>query len=352
MQFREPTDTSVRSNSSYLSAARGETVSPPPIWLMRQAGRYLPEYRELRSRYEFLDLCRTPELACEATLQPIRRFGFDAAILFSDILLPLVPMGADLSFGKNHGPRIANPLRDRSDVDNLKEFNPRDELANVLQAIRLIRAELPATTALIGFVGAPFTLTTYFIEGGKPDPFGNVKRMMYGDPTAFHTLLIKLAEMGADYLTAMVEAGADAVQIFDTWAGQLSAAEFRRVNLPILQMMFERLTTLDVPMTYFALGAMHLLAPIGECGCTVTGLDWRTPLQEARVLLGERIAIQGNLDPAILLTDENTIRRETGRILDEGKTHGHIFNLGHGILPQTPISSVEILLDEVRGGAR
>lgn len=339
----------MRQGSVYLRAARGEAVSPPPVWLMRQAGRYLPEYRELRSRYEFLDVCRTPELACEATMQPIRRFGFDAAILFSDILLPLVPMGAELSFGKNHGPRIANPLRDRADVETLKAFDPHEEMANVLQAIRLIRAELPAQTALIGFIGAPFTLATYFIEGGKPDPFGNVKRMMYGDPAAFHTLLERLADMGTDYLAAMVEAGADAVQIFDTWAGQLSEAEFCRVNLPILQAMFERLKALDVPMTYFALGAMHLLAPIRDSGCTVAGLDWRIPIGQARVTLGENIAVQGNLDPAILLTDESTIRRETRRILREGKGGGHIFNLGHGILPQTPIPSVEILLDEMRG---
>ena len=306
----------------------------------------------MRSRYEFLDVCRTPELACEATLQPMRRFRFDAAILFSDILLPLVPMGADLSFGKDHGPRIANPLRTRSDVEMLKNFEPREELANVLQAIRLIRAELPAQTALIGFIGAPFTLATYFIEGGKPDPFARVKRMRYRDSWAFNKLLEKLAAMGANYLAAMVEAGADAVQIFDTWAGQLSEAEFRRSNLPVLEKMFQRLRALDVPMTYFALGAMHLLAPISQCGCTVAGLDWRLPIPQARATLGKTLAIQGNLDPAILLTDESTIRRETRRILEEGKGGGHIFNLGHGILPQTPIPSVEIMLDEVRGGVR
>ncbi|MBU0510032.1 uroporphyrinogen decarboxylase [bacterium] len=340
------------AESEYLRAARGGKVSPPPVWLMRQAGRYLPEYREIRSRHGFLEVCNTPELACEVTLQPIRRFRFDAAILFSDILLPLIPMGADLSFGKNHGPRISNPLRTRSDVEKLKRFEPRESLTAVLKAIRMIRSELPREIALIGFVGAPFTLASYFIEGGKPDPFANIKRMMYGDPKVFDLLSKRLADMGVEYLAAMVEAGVDAVQLFDTWAGHLSELEFRSRCLPYLKIIFEQLAPLAVPMTYFTLGGMHLLSGIRESGSTVVGLDWRTPIAAARNTLGSDIAIQGNLDPAILLTDETTIRSEVRRIVAEGKQEGHVFNLGHGIFPQTPVTSVEIMLDELRGAKK
>ena len=316
---------------------------------MRQAGRYLPEYLDVRSKHGFLDVCSTPELACEVTLQPIRRFGFDAAILFSDILVPLVPMGIDLSFGKGHGPRIANPVRSKRDIQNLKRFEPREELAFVLDAIRMIRAELPPDVALIGFTGAPFTLATYLIEGGKPNPFAHTKRLMYTEPEAFASLLDFLGKMMADYLRAMVEAGADAVQMFDTWAGILSQHDFRNVNLPVLQQVFERLTPLKTPTTYFALGSSHLLNSIKEIGCSVVGLDWRLPISEARQIIGNDLAVQGNLDPTVLLADEAAIRRETRQIVAAGRENGkHIFNLGHGILPMTPISSVEIMLDEVR----
>lgn len=333
----------------FVRAARGESLAVPPVWMMRQAGRYLPEYLEVRARHGFLEVCQTPELACEVTVQPIRRFGFDAAILFSDILVPLVPMGADLSFGKGHGPQIANPVRSRADVAALKEIEPRESLDYVLQSIRLIRAELPPEVALIGFAGAPFTLATYLIEGGKPDPFAHVKGMLYSDPAAFAELLEKLGRMCADYLRAMVEAGADAVQLFDTWAGILPAREFRALNLPVLQGIFAALRDLDVPMTYFVLAGMHLLEEIRDTGCTVAGLDWRTPIPQARQVLGSSIALQGNLDPTVLLGSEAAIRRETRRVASEGRGAGHIFNLGHGILPITPISAVEIMLNELRG---
>jgi uroporphyrinogen decarboxylase len=336
----------------YLRAARGEKLSVPPVWLMRQAGRYLPEYLAVRAQHDFLTVCREPELACEVTLQPIRRFHFDAAILFSDILLPLVPLGMELTFGKNHGPQIANPLRSKTDVDNLKTFNPREHMANVLTAIRMIRRELPPDVALIGFVGAPFTLAAYMIEGGKPEPFANLKSLQYNDPHTFQLLLQKLAEMDADYLAAMVEAGADAVQVFDTWAGILPEREFRAINLPVLQSIFSRLKPLNVPMTYFVLNGGHLLKSVRECGCTVAGIDWRTPLTQARAVLGDEMNLQGNLDPTVLLANESVIREHARRIVNEGNSDGHIFNLGHGILPNTPIHAVEILLDEVRKDAR
>jgi uroporphyrinogen decarboxylase len=341
-----PTDT---GTSLYLKAARGETLKTPPVWLMRQAGRYLPEYLAVRARHSFLDVCYIPELACEVTLQPIRRFHFDASILFSDILVPLVPMGADLSFGKGHGPQIANPLRTAADVEKLKTFEPREKLRMVLDAIRMIRAELPADVALIGFCGAPFTLSAYFVEGGKPDPFANLKAMQYSDPQTFSRLLDKLGDMVADYMTAMVEAGADALQLFDTWAGILPAFEFHQVNLPVLKKIFSRLQPLKVPLTYFVHGGSHLLRETRETGCTVAGLDWRVSLTEARLVLGEKMVLQGNLDPTMLLGNELTIRREVQRVVHQGTMDGpFIFNLGHGILPMTPIASVEIMLDELR----
>ncbi len=336
-------------NNLYLKAVRGESLKISPVWMMRQAGRYLPEYLDVRKKHEFLEVCSIPELACEVTLQPIRRFKFDAAILFSDILVPLVPMGINLSFGKGHGPQIANPVRSTRDIQNLKNFEPREELGFVLDAIRMIRAELPTDVALIGFTGAPFTLATYLIEGGKPNPFANTKRLMYTEPEAFASLLNFLGTIMADYLHAMVEAGADAVQVFDTWAGILPEREFRNVNLPVLQQIFQHLNSLKIPSTYFALGSSHLLNSIKETGCSVIGLDWRLPIPETRKIIGNDVAVQGNLDPTVLLADEATIRRETRQIVVAGREKGgHIFNLGHGILPMTPISSVEIMLDEIR----
>ncbi len=337
------------ASSKYLRAARGENLDIPPVWMMRQAGRYLPEFREVRKNHSFLEVCRTPELACEVTVQPIRRFGFDAAILFSDILVPLVPMGIKLWFGNGHGPQILNPVRTTSDVDNLLKIEPRESLAYVLDAIRMIRAELPPEVALIGFTGGPFTLASYMVEGGKPEPFANLKRMMYADPEAFRALMTKLSDMVADYLAAMVEAGADAIQVFDTWAGILSEREFRRVNLSPLQNIFTHLAPLNVPMTYYALGSMHLTSAIRETGCTVAGLDWRTLIPGARAILGPKIAVQGNLDPTALLGSEALIRGEVRRILTEARgDSGYIFNLGHGILPMTPLTSVEVMLDEIR----
>jgi uroporphyrinogen decarboxylase len=214
----------------------------------------------------------------------------------------------------------------------------------------MIRSELPPSVALISFAGAPFTLAAYLVEGGKPDPFANLKRMMYADPQAFRELLTKLADMVAEYLQAMIEAGADAIQLFDTWAGILPAREFHAVNLPFLQSIFQRLALLKVPMTYFVLAGMHLLKEVSQTGCTIAGLDWRTPISEARAALGKNIALQGNLDPTVLLGDEATIRSEVRRIIEEARGGGHIFNLGHGILPVTPISSVEIMLSEIRRG--
>jgi len=336
--------------NKYLRACRGENMAIPPVWLMRQAGRYLPEYRAVREKYEFLEICNNPELACEVTIQPIRRFDFDAAILFSDILIPLVPMGANLSFGNGEGPRIDPPFRTLKEVENLKEVDPAQDLDFVLKSIKMIRSELPSKTALIGFCGAPFTLSTYMVEGGKPNPFANIKALMYKEPGAFDLLAEKLKNLVRVYLREMVKSGADAIQLFDTWAGILNPGDFTRFVLPSVKEIFDDLKDLGVPMTYFVHNGSHLLENVKECGSTVMGLDWRCSISRARAVLGNDIALQGNLDPTALLGDEKTVRGKVREILDESRGKGgFIFNLGHGILPVTPISSVEIMLDEIRG---
>lgn len=341
------TDTLTRP---YLRAVHGEVLDTPPVWLMRQAGRYLPEYREIRAEHSFLEVCHTPELAREVTLQPIRRYGFDASILFSDILVPLAPMGAELTFSP--GPTIANPIREAAAVRDLTVLDPRADLGEVLEAVRLLRRDLPAETALIGFAGAPFTLATYWIEGGKPEPFAHVKRMMYAEPAAFDRLLHHLAEMVGEYLIAQAEAGADAVQLFDTWAGVLTEREFREHLLPALRDVFGMLREKGIPTTYFVKGSRHLLDAMVDSGADVISLDWRVAIADARAAAGPTRVLQGNLDPTLLLAGEEIIRRETRRILDEMRGQPHVFNLGHGILPMTPVEAVDWLLDEIRGGGR
>lgn len=337
-------------NLKYLQACGGEKMSIPPVWLMRQAGRYLPEYRAVRKKHDFLEICHNPELACEVTLQPIRRFKFDAAILFSDILIPLIPMGANLSFGEGEGPRIYPPFHSIADIKRLRPVDPDSDLGFVLESIGMIRRELPEKVALIGFCGAPFTLASYLIEGGKPFPYANIKSMIYGEPETFHLLCAKLKDMICTYLRAMVESGTDALQLFDTWAGILNSDDYRSFVLPFVRDILDDLKDLGVPLTYFVHNGAHLLHEIKETGCYVVSLDWRSSISKAREIFGKSIALQGNLDPTVLLGDESTIRRKVRSILDESSGGGFIFNLGHGILPMTPISSVDIMLDEIRGG--
>ncbi|MCB2211608.1 uroporphyrinogen decarboxylase [bacterium] len=342
--------TTLTPTRTYMQNVRGETTETLPVWLMRQAGRYLPEYLEVRGKYSFLDVCHTPELACEVTLQPIRRYGFDASILFSDILVPLAPMGAKIDF--NPGPEIANPLRTYDDLKQVKTFEAREKLPEVLEAVSLIRRELPEETSFIGFAGAPFTLASYWIEGGKPEPFATIKTMMYTEPKLFHEFLDQLAQMVAEYLVAQAEAGANAVQVFDTWAGVLTLKDFREHLLPSLHKIFTRLREAGIPSTYYAKGAAHLLPALGDLGASVISLDWRIDIEEARRTLGETTVFQGNLDPTVLLGDEATIRRETRHIIDVVGDRPHVFNLGHGILRMTPIDNVHIMLDEIRNGGR
>jgi uroporphyrinogen decarboxylase len=315
---------------------------------MRQAGRYLPEYRALRQQHTLLTLCRTPDLAVEVTLQPVRRLGVDAAILFSDLLLPLEPMGIPFEFQAGEGPVILKPIRSASDIDALRRFEPREDLAPVLEAIRLLRKELEGGVPLIGFAGAPFTLASYAIEGGHSTAFARTKALMYGDAGAWHRLAGFLAEIVGDYLRAQVEAGVQALQLFDSWVGALDEADYREFVLPHVRTIFAALRGSGVPVIHFGTGTGHLLAAQREAGGDVIGLDWRLPLDEGWRRVGEGVAVQGNLDPTLLLGPrprliervDDVLRRAAGR-------PGHVFNLGHGVLPATPVENVLALVERV-----
>jgi uroporphyrinogen decarboxylase len=338
-------------NDRFLQACRKQKVDATPIWLMRQAGRYMPEYRALREKHSFLDMCLTPSLAVEATLQPVRAFDLDAAILFSDLLVPLAPLGLDVDFAQGAGPIVAPPLRSRAEIDALRRFEPRDELKSVLEAVRTLRGEL--RVPLIGFAGAPFTLASYAVEGGRTRSFSIVKALMYEDPDAWHRLAALLAETARAYLDAQVEAGAQAVQVFDTWIGVLDADDFREFALPHLRTLFDGLGALGVPRVYFGTDTAHLLEGIREIGADVVGVDWRIPLDEAWKRLGPAHALQGNLDPTTLLGPTSHLLARADDVLERAaERDGHVFNIGHGVLPGTPPESVRILVDHVHERSR
>ncbi len=311
---------------------------------MRQAGRYMSEYRSLRERYSLLDLCRTPDLATEVTLQPIRRLEVDAAILFSDLLLPLQPLGIPFDFVHGEGPAIERPLRSEADLAAIRCFEPREDLAYVLEAIRQIKQALGGRAPLIGFAGAPFTLASYAIEGGHSTSFAHTKALMYGHPAAWHRFCDTLAEVIGDYLVAQVEAGVDVVQVFDSWVGALNSADYREFILPHTRRIFERIAPTGVPTIHFGVGTASILGDLRDAGGDVIGADWRTPLDEAWQRIGSDRAIQGNLDPTLLLGPLDRIFAATDEVLDRaGGRAGHIFNLGHGILPSTPVEHVQAL---------
>ena len=311
---------------------------------MRQAGRYMSEYRALRERYSLLELCRNPDLATEVTLQPIRRLEVDAAILFSDLLLPLEPMGIRFDFIRGEGPSIENPIRDEADIDRVRRFEPREKLAHVLDAIRLVQAELDGRVPLIGFAGAPFTLASYAIEGGHSNTFARTKALMYGHPAAWRRLCETLADMASAYLVAQIEAGVDAVQVFDSWVGALNANDYREFVLPHTKRIFDALAVHDVPTIHFGVGTSSILGDLREAGGTVIGVDWRTPLDEAWETVGFDHALQGNLDPTLLLGPmDRTLAAADDVLARAGGRPGHIFNLGHGILPGTPVEHVQAL---------
>ena len=333
-------------NDRFLRACRREPVDRTPVWFMRQAGRYMAEYRALREKHTMLEVCRTPELAVAVTLQPIRAFEFDAAILFSDLLVPLAPMGIPFDFHKGEGPIIEAPVRSAGDVAVLRRFEPREELGFALEAIRLLRRELQVP--LIGFAGAPFTLASYAIEGGHSSHFALTKGMMYGDAPAWHRLAGLLADVVADYLRAQVEAGVQAVQLFDSWIGALDEADYREFVLPHVRRIFDGIADLDVPKIHFGTGTGHLLAVQREAGGTVIGVDWRTPLDEGWKRAGDGVAVQGNLDPTLLFAPRERLLARVDDVLRRaGGRPGHVFNLGHGILPGTPVEAVKAVVDHV-----
>jgi uroporphyrinogen decarboxylase len=332
----------------FLRACRREAVDKTPVWFMRQAGRYMPEYRALREKHDLLTLCRTPELAVEITLQPIRALGVDAAILFSDLLLPLAPLGIPFGFQVGEGPVVEKPIRSRADIDALRRFEPRSELGMVLEAIRLLRRELEGKVPLIGFAGAPFTLASYAVEGGHSNNFALTKGLMYGDPEGWHRFAGLLADVIGDYLKAQVEAGAQALQVFDSWVGALDEADYREFVLPHVGALFARLEGVGVPLIHFGTGTGHLLGAQREAGGDVIGMDWRTPLDEGWRRVGDKVAVQGNLDPTLLLGPRERLLARVDDVLHRaGGRRGHVFNLGHGILPGTPVENVKAVVEHV-----
>lgn len=335
----------------FLRACKSEAVDTTPIWLMRQAGRYLKEYRDVREKVDFLTMCRTPELCTEVTLQPIDRFGFDAAILFSDIMTPLESMGVRMDFAP--GPIVQDPIRDAAAVDRLRVPEAQEIAPFVNETIRMLRRELASRggVPLIGFAGAPLTLAAYLVEGKGSKDFAKLRAFLYAEPAAAHRLMDKLATCMARYLRNQIEAGAQAVQLFDTWAGMLGPQEYRQFALPAVQKIFASLSDLPVPKIYFAQNATSFFGTLSEINVDCLSVDWRLSLRDARRMLGKRYALQGNLDPAVLYAPKEVIVRETHRVMREalqGGEGGHVFNLGHGMLPDMPVDSVYALVDAVR----
>ncbi len=335
-------------NDTFVRACRGEPVDYTPIWIMRQAGRYLPEYKKIRSKVDFLTLCKTPDLAAEVTLQPVDILGVDAAILFSDILIPLEPMGIRLKFYEKKGPVLKNPVRDIKDIKKLRNINPDDELPFVIEAIKILREELRKKVPLIGFSGAPFTLATYIIEGGSSKNFINTKRMMYQHPQLFRDLMTRITNNTIAYLTSQIKAGAQAVQLFDSWAGVLRPYDYENYILPFVKDIINQIKNLGVPVIYFINNCAGLIHIAKKCGAHVIGIDWRIDMYKAVKQIGGKSVIQGNLDPCTLFSNEDYIKETAKDIVDKAyKAKGHIFNLGHGILPDTPVDSARALVDAV-----
>jgi uroporphyrinogen decarboxylase len=332
----------------FLKACRREKAAWTPVWFMRQAGRYMAEYRRIRERVPLMEMFKTPELAAEITLQPLKVLAVDAAIIFADILLPLEGMGLKLEFAAGEGPVLHNPVRSMSDAEALRTADPEEDLGYVLKSLELVKKEICGRQALIGFAGAPFTLASYAIEGGSSRNFIQTKKMMYGDRAAWDCLMQKIVSTIAGYLIAQYRSGAEVVQLFDSWVGCLSPADYREYVLDHTKSIFESLKQAGVPSIHFGTGTGDLLALQREAGGDVIGADWRTPLDEAWRRIGPDAGIQGNLDPVALMGPWPLIQERTHDILRraEGRP-GHIFNLGHGILPQTPVDSVKALADFV-----
>ena len=340
-------------NDRYLKALLREPVDMTPVWMMRQAGRYLPEYKATRAEAgDFMSLCRNADLACEVTLQPLRRYALDAAILFSDILTIPDAMGLGLSFGAGEGPKFARPIETKAHVDNLPIPDPEGELQYVMNAVRTIRRELKGEVPLIGFSGSPWTLATYMVEGGSSKAFTKIKKMMYTEPHLLHTLLDKLADSVILYLNAQIKAGAQAVMVFDTWGGVLAHRDYQDFSLRYMHKIVDGLIRENegrkVPVTLFTKGGGLWLEAVAETGCDAIGLDWTVNLHDARQRVGHKVALQGNMDPSVLYASAARIEQEVQQILaDFGQGSGHVFNLGHGIHLDVPTESPKVLVDSV-----
>jgi uroporphyrinogen decarboxylase len=335
------------SRRRFVDAAFGRTVDRPPVWLMRQAGRYLPEYREIRKRLKFLELCADVPAAIEVTLQPFRRFGMDGIVLFSDILIPLPPMGLEIRLD-DEGPQIPAPVRTAEDVDRLHGFDPEEKTTFVLEILRGLKREIHDEAAVIGFCGAPWTLATYAVEGGSSKSFAAAKALMHQEPKVLEALLGKLADACGDYLAAQIRAGADVVQIFDTWAGELSRADYDRFARPATERLVARLPRRgEVPVIHFASGSCHLIDSFARMPFDVVSVDWKLPLDEARRRAGGK-ALQGNVDPGVLLGTPEGVTEAALAARKAAGPNGHILNLGHGILPSTPPENVAAFVAAAR----
>lgn len=340
-------------NDRFIKALLRQPTDRRPIWMMRQAGRYLPEYRELRAGVpDFMTFCKTPDLAAQATIQPIQRFGLDAAIMFSDILTIPDAMGLDLQFIPGEGPVIYNNIMDHDDVKQLRRPDVSIDLMYVMQTIELSKKALDNSVPLIGFAGSPWTVSCYMVEGGSSKIFKNIKDMLYMDPETLHMLLDKVTTTTTDYLNAQIQSGADAIMLFDSWGGVLSPTAYREFSLQYMQRIADHLIRerdgQKIPLIFFSKGANSSLEAIANTGCDAVGLDWTIDMADAKKRIGDKVALQGNLDPMVLFALPDTIREETNRVLTSfGKDPGHVFNLGHGINKDTPIEGVTALIDAV-----
>lgn len=336
-------------NDLFLRACLRQPVERTPVWMMRQAGRYLPEYRAVRANADFLTMCKTPELAAEVTIQPIDLIGTDAAIIFSDILVIPEAMGMTLEMHEGRGPVFPDPIRNENDAKKLIDIVAKDHLGYVMDAIKLTKKELDGRVPLIGFSGAPWTLLTYMVEGKGSKNFAEVKKLIYGNPVLAHDLLSRIAKAVAEYLNAQIEAGANAVQIFDTWGGILSQKDFKNFSLNYIAEIIKNIKYKDVPVIVFAKGVHYKVKQIAETGCHVIGLDWTMNLKKVRKAVGDTCALQGNLDPTVLYADHDVIRKKVTEVLKAyGNGSGHIFNLGHGILPDVPPANAKAMVDFVK----
>ena len=351
-QKDEKTSMGLLRDSVFLKACRGEPTNYTPIWLMRQAGRFMPEYRKIRSKVGFLEMCKNSDLASEVTVMAVEMLAVDAAIIFADILLLLEPMGVGLEYSQGDGPIIHSPVRSQLDVDGLTPVDVEASLSFVFEAIRKTRRHLRPDVPLIGFAGGPFTLASYLIEGGASRHFEKTKSLMYRQPKTWHALMGHLAGVTGQYLNAQIEAGVQALQLFDSWVGCLSKDDYQEFVLPHTKSVLSSVAN-GYPVIHFGTGTAHLLELMRQAGGNVIGLDWRVRLDEAWGQIGYDIAVQGNLDPVVLMADRREIKQHSEKILRQaGGRPGHIFNLGHGVLPETPVDNVKFLVQTIHEGGR